>query len=130
MPTIQQVEDAVSTVFAAAIPGIPIAWDNVEFDLDGVPEWVRFTMAFNGGTNPELEGKQFRRFGVLTVQIFVPAATGKRRARAIAETVLATFEGQAIGEARFRNVGLVDIGVDDRWYQSNVTAQFEFDQFR
>jgi len=130
MPTIEQVEDSVSAAFAAAIGSTPVAWDNVELDLDGVPEWVRFTMQFNGGTNPELEGKMYRRFGILIVQIFVPAATGKRKARQLAETVLATFEGQTIGEARFRNVGLVDVGVTDAWYQSNVTAQFEFDQFR
>jgi len=130
MPTLEQVEDSLSAAFAAAVSPLPVAWGNVEFDTEGIAEWLRFDVQYNGGTNPELNGKSFRRFGILSVQIFVAATTGKRRARQIAETVLATFEGQTIGGVRLRNVGPTDVGVSDAWYQMNVTAQFEFDQIR
>lgn len=130
MPTIEQAEDSVSAAFAAAMAPTPIAWDNVEFDTEGLAEWVRFSLQMNGGTNPELAGKMFRRSGILLVQLFVPATSGKRRARQLAETVLATFEGQTIGGVKFRNVGVIDVGVDQAWFNSNVNAEFEFEQFR
>lgn len=132
MPTMEEVEDAVSAEFNALATslGVPVSWGATEFDTNDLGEYFRFNMQFTGGTNPEISGRMFRRFGILSVQIFVPATTGKRRARQLAESVLATFEGQTIGGARLRNLGPVDVGIDDKWFQCNVTGEFEFDQFR
>ena len=132
--TIEAAEDALNGAFNTALGGtIPIAWSNREFDTvrdAAAAEWAYFAVNWNGGTAGEVSGKMFRRFGILTAQIFVPANAGKRRALQLAESVLATFEGQTIGGVRVRNVGPLDVGVTERWYQMNVTGELTYDQFR
>ncbi len=132
--TIDEVEKLVTQTFAdafgVAFPGFPVDYDASKFETEGLPEYARFSMNFEAGQLVELSGTQFRRFGTLFVQIFVPSTEGKSRARVVADPTMAIFEGQSIGPVRFRRVGVTDVGVEDAWYQSNVVASFEYDQFR
>jgi hypothetical protein len=131
--TIEIAEDALNTAYNAAIGpaglNLPIAWDNTEFETisAAAAEWSAFLVEWVAGTTPELSATNSRYFGILTAQIFVPATTGKRRARQIAEVVLNAFTGKTIGGARVQNVGIADVGVTERWYQSNVTAELTLD---
>lgn len=131
--TADQVHDAVAAAFRAAwSTTTEIAWDNVPFDAESRAEFVRFSLQHTGGDLVELTGSMFRRTAILFVQVFVKSMTGKSRALQLAEQAMGVFEARPapVPGVRFRRVGAQDVGLQDRFYQVNVSAAVEYDQFR
>lgn len=81
--------------------------------------------------------KRTTKLGVLTVQIFAPytpAAAlppGVELAEPLAEIAKAAFETKVTAnDVIFRNVRPIEVGDDSgTWYQINVLADFEYDEF-
>ncbi len=131
--TADEVDQAVATAFRTAWGGTtPIAWDNVPFDSESRTEFARLSLQHISGELVELAGSMFRRQAVLFVQVFTAANAGKSRALQLGEQAMAIFEARPgpVSGVRFRRVGLQDVGLDGRFYQVNVSAAVEYDQYR
>lgn len=75
-------------------------------------------------------GQRFRRFGIVTVQVFTISGGGQVASDVLGEVALAAFEGQSTGSDRieFRNARINEIGQDGPWFQVNVIAEFNYDK--
>jgi hypothetical protein len=75
--------------------------------------------------------RRFNRAGIITIQVFWPLSQAAlSNARSLAGVARAAFEGQATtSHIWFRNVRVQEIGPDGSWYQVNVLADFEYDEF-
>jgi hypothetical protein len=97
--------------------------------------WARIQIRHLTGTQATIGGdgtqRRFERAGIITVQVFWPlsqAALGN--VRSLADVARAAFEGKATtSHIWFRNVRVQEIGPDGSWYQVNVLADFEYDEF-
>jgi hypothetical protein len=98
--------------------------------------WARVTVQHNPtGGQATLSGAQgkrrYRRFGLVTVQIFTIFGQGLVLADRLSETAQVAFEGVSTpGGVIFRSVNAVEIGRSKEWFQTNVVAQFEYDEVK
>ncbi len=75
-------------------------------------------------------GQRFRRFGLVTVQIYTISGDGLSVNDVLVQLALDAFEGQRTGLDRieFRNVRSNEIGQTGPWFQTNVIAEFVYDR--
>jgi len=75
-------------------------------------------------------GQRFRRFGIVTVQVFTISGGGQVASDVFVDVAVAAFEGQSTGSDRieFRNARSNEIGQDGPWYHVNVIAEFDYDK--
>ncbi len=72
---------------------------------------------------------RFRRFGLVTVQIFQKQGDFGISARELAENALALFAGVENDGINYYNGTIREIGNDGRgWYQINVITEFRYDE--
>lgn len=133
--------DAINTAFKAAwdaqTPPIPaLLFDDTKQDLSGgEAPYARITVRHNVFQQATLGGignRRFRRSGIVAVQIFTPAGEGLTDADKFAKVALDTFEGKNTGgdAIEFRNARINEIGQDGPWFQTNVLAEFEYDEIK
>lgn len=74
--------------------------------------------------------RRYRVGGIVSVQIFTPFGRGQVEADAISGVVKGAFRGVNTGSdaIEFRNVRVIDSGQDGAWLQTNVMAEFEYDE--
>lgn len=111
----------------------PVAWPDVEFTIPEAEIWVRFNCQENGGQQVSMGdpgNNRFRRFGIVTVQVFAPRGDASKNARAKASTARDLFTGaQSTGGVTFYDVSARQIGDDGNgFYQINVFAPFYYDE--
>lgn len=98
--------------------------------------WVRLMVKHTTGGQATVGGrpgqKRFRRFGILTVQVFTPFGQGLTLSDTLVNVVLGIFEGQqaSLDGAFFYNCRPQEIGQSDDWHQTNVVVEFQWDQIR
>ncbi len=137
--TEDDIYDRLKTVWDASgdSAGVALVYQNVGL-ADGVapPDkgtvaWARASVqtglsrqtAFGHGT------RRYENSGLLSVQIFTPVGVGLTQAKKLSEVVLAAFRGHRTPNGViFRDMDLVDVGADGRWYQLNVLVAFEVDE--
>lgn len=119
------------TIWAGATP---VQYPNVKFEAPET-EWARLNVATanaewagfgDPGNNPE------RNFGQVTVQIFIPSGEGEGRGLELADLVKSAFRSWSDNASGVRFLVppyARQIGVDGKWYQINVVAPFQFDDF-
>lgn len=130
--------DEIFDLFAAAwnTTGYPVDYENLRNDGTTVKvppstrtPWARVNLRHVTGGNAAIGNKLFDRGGVLTVQIFIVVGVSLTPAYQLAKTVANAFQGQSTPSAVwFRNVRINEIGNDGSWYQTNVLADFEYDE--
>ena len=74
--------------------------------------------------------RRYRVYGLVTVQIFTPAGQGQNTGDLISGVVKGAFRGVNTGAdaIEFRNVRVVDVGTVEAFCQTNVQAEFEYDE--
>lgn len=74
--------------------------------------------------------RRYRVGGIASVQIFTPFGHGQVEADAISGVVKGAFRGVNTGNdsIEFRNVRVFDVGQDGAWLQTNVLADFVYDE--
>jgi hypothetical protein len=100
-------------------------------DTDSNPDlWARITVQHTGGNQGTLGGnKCFNRFGLVTVQVFTPSGTGLSLGDNVYKIVVDAYEGKTTpGGVWFRNVSVNEIGPEGEWYQTNIIAEFEYEE--
>lgn len=84
---------------------VPFFYDDRTRDLPTNGPWVRVTIQHNIFQQVTIGGRlsggqRFRRFGIITVQLFTPSADGSDLADLLGNLALDIFEGQATSRRR------------------------------
>jgi hypothetical protein len=107
----------------------PIAWDNVHFNPpeNGDP-WVAFHI-YEDATNRITIGNPgvHRISGTIVINIMVKENSGTAEARGYADTIGAIFRDAVFSGITCREVTLTPAGVNNGWYQLNLTIPFQWD---
>jgi hypothetical protein len=103
--------------------------------------WVRIQIRHNAGGVTGIGGpagarRRTTKLGLATVQVFTPlfnddgSARGLSLNEELAKVAKDAFEAQTTTSGViFRNVRINEVGPGGPWYQSNVLAEFEYDEF-
>lgn len=116
-----------------------LLYDDKHRDVPDNADWARVTVQHNitqqatvGGriTPGGGGGQRFRRFGIVTIQIFTVSGDGLTTSDVLVQLALNAFEGKRTGSDRveFRNVRPNEIGQEGPWHQTNVIAEFVYDR--
>ncbi|MCK9569016.1 phage tail terminator-like protein [Candidatus Pacearchaeota archaeon] len=91
--------------------------------------WVRATVQHNTGSRRSLGPRgRHTQSGIVFVQIFSPAGDGLESNDEHTKAMEAAFRGAATpGGVVFHDVYTREIGLSGPWFQSNMTAHFEYD---
>lgn len=135
-----QARDEILTFFKVAWEAdaesvnVPIYYWDVKKDgpTQGSP-FARITVRHLNGVQATLAdqvgNRKFERNGVITVQVFTPFGGGLVKNDALAKVASDAFEGKATqNQIWFRDVTINEIGQDEAWFQTNVTANFTYDE--
>ena len=130
-----------TTAWDAGTPPIPLLlYDDKKRDLPDDAPYARITIKHN--VSPQVtigatvaqggNGVRFRRFGIVTVQVFEILGDGLTGADVLVDLALDAFEGEKTGLDRieFRNANAEEIGDDGPWFHTNVTAEFTYDRVK
>lgn len=103
-------------------------------ELTPAPNWARVSVQHSLGSqdaiNPNVGQRSYTRSGIVSVQLFT-GRDGLTSADVIAEAIEAAFLGVSTpGGVWFRNVRSVEIGEDGPWFQTNILAEFVYEQTR
>lgn len=113
----------------------PAQMPNKKFSIPTSGCWVRLKIANTGADRASMgdPGNNVERnIGQVTVQVFAPAGDGEGAALELADVVRDIFRDWVDNASgvRFRVPPYArQIGADGKWYQVNVIAPFEFDDF-
>jgi hypothetical protein len=124
------------TLWDAQTPPVPLLiYDDRHQDLPANAPFARIAMRhgpMDQRTFGNTGNRRFRRFGIITVQIFALANQGLATADLYAKVALDAFEGQntAPDEIHFRNTRVNEIGQDGPWFQINVISEFDYDELK
>lgn len=143
--TIEAARDEILLHFTdawdAGTPPIPrLLYDDKHRDMPDDAPYARITIKHN--ISPQVtigatvakggDGVRFRRFGIVTVQVFTVSGDGLTSADVLVDLALDAFEGEKTGLDRieFRNARINEIGQDGPWFQTNVIAEFVYDRVK
>ena len=78
----------------------------------------------------EAGNRRFRIYGIIMVQVFTPFGDGLTLADVLSGVVKGAFRGVNTGSdaITFRNTRVVDVGPSGAWRQTNVVAEFDYDE--
>lgn len=116
----------------------PIVWENVQqVDVSDVSgPWLRAQVRHNGSEHDSFgqdgEGS-FRATGIVTIQAFAPLDNdGLIFHDRLVNVVRRAFRGKTGVDTYcgivFRNARINEVGPEERWFQTNVLADFEYDE--
>jgi hypothetical protein len=120
------------TQWTALRPAVTAIFDNVGDTAKPEDEaWIRLVVL--PGNSGQVEfgmTRRWRRAGVVSVQIFVPAASGTGLAMELGDTVKTIFEGLTVSGLIFRATSLNRVGLDGPWLQYNANTPYQADELR
>ena len=101
---------------------------------DGTTPWVHLSITHDpSGTQYSLggasTGRKFQRTGVFLAKVYTPNGDGLNDADELCTIILSAYEGQTTASGVwFRNAGVVEVGNDDKYHQTNVLVAFEYEE--
>ena len=113
----------------ATTKSLTAIYDDTRTPTPDTAAWIRAMVRHNIGSRSSL-GPQGRhtQSGIIFVQIFSAVGDGLENNDEYAAALEAAFRGQSTpGGVVFRDVYTREIGESGPWFQSNMTAQFEYD---
>lgn len=124
---------AIARMFSDAWAETVIAWENMPFTPPSPPEsHVEFYL-LNGEASQASIGAPgsnvFRHVGLVSINVFTPESTGKPEALRLADTAAEIFRNQVKDAIRFKTPKVTVLGVQDHYYQVNVSVPFTRDSF-
>ena len=124
------IRDAFIVYRDANFSGMKTAWENVPFNPPAnLDEYMRVSIVHSTGTRPSLGINHTRRAGILFVQIYTKINKDMRRSDTLSQSVLDFLRVWPPSVVRIREPSLAEVGPDDAWFQVNVSATFEYDDF-
>lgn len=134
--TFVQASDLIHTIFSQewTSTGLKLFYQNVEDDRDTTRDaFASIDIVHGVGFQATLGGvgrRSFRRSGVVTIRIYTQAGKGLQESRELAKVAVDAFEGRSIEGIWFRNVRMIEIGREGSFFQTNVLAEFEYDEVK
>lgn len=144
--TLTQARDEITALFKAAwdaappSQGLTVLYDDVESDppTSVAAAWARHSVRHNPvqpgqvtlGRGPDGR-RRYRRSGLVLIQLFTPPGDGLSLSDQLATIARSAYQGVATtpGNVIFRAVSVSEVGKDvGGWFQTNVTAEFEYDE--
>lgn len=96
--------------------------------------WIRASLRHTLGDQETLGGSGERRFsrkGLIFVQIFVPFGKGMKTSDTLSVAFRNAFEGiHTTNGVAFSGVRVNEVGQDGDWHQTNVVAEFTYEEVR
>ena len=123
-----------AAVDASAYPSLAVYYSDVVKDAadSSDPYIVVYAdhTAESQRTMGDVGSRRFTVSGMAMIQIFTPYGTGHVLADSISGVVKGAFRGvnTNLDGVWFRRARVVDVGQDGSWLQTNVTAEFEYDE--
>lgn len=100
----------------------PLTWARVT---------VRHVFSAQSALSDDAGKRRYTRDGLVTIQLFTPFNEGLSNADTIASLLQGAFLGVSTPNGVwFRNVRTNEVGVDGPWFQTNVLADFRYDEVR
>jgi hypothetical protein len=111
-------------------------WDKVGGDppADDPPKsWARINLRHGPRSQANLAGdgatRRYTSVGLLTIQVMAPSDSTIGTDDSLVAQFIAAYSGKTTsGGVWFRNVRGVEVGEDGAWFQTNVYAEFEYDE--
>lgn len=102
---------------------------------DPPPTWARVVVRHGPSSQTALSDdsgrRRYTRTGTITVQLFTPFNDGLKSADDIASQLQGAFLGVSTPHGVwFRDVRTNEVGQDGPWFQTNVLADFQYDEVR
>lgn len=142
--TITQARDEILALFKAeweadlASQSVVVLWEGLgDMPNSTRTPWVKIRVVHNPVQPGQvtLSGEQgqrrFRRIGAVLIEIYTGVADGLILSDNLSTVARRAFEGKSTspGDVIFRTVSVNEIGVEaGGWFQTNVTATFEYDE--
>jgi uncharacterized protein DUF4128 len=113
--------------------GFPISYPNLAFAIPTSGTWARVTIEHTAGAQRTISqpDQLYTQLGTVIVQVFVESGRGL----AIAansdpiQLIQKAFRGvQLAGGVFFMRVSPKEVGRDGPWFQTNVSAVFQYDE--
>ena len=123
-----------TAVEASAFASLPVYYsDRVMTTPDGDDEYIRAFVDLTNERQVSLgptSGRRYRVYGVVMVQIFTKYGSGQENADLISGIVKSAFRGVNTGSdaITFRNARVIDVGHSGPYLQTNVVAEFDYDE--
>lgn len=114
--------------------GTKVLWDDVDADPPATTEtWVRHMVRHAGGGQSSLSDpnnkRRYTRTGIVAVQVFTRKGSGHSTSDALVGIITHAYEhGSTSGGVWFRNVRPSEQGVRGGWQQTDVYAEFTYDE--
>lgn len=113
------------------VPGEPPT--EVDPATGKLPPYVRVSVRHFTGGQTTLSGavgtRTFRRDGLVTIQIFTPTGDGFVMSDTLVPIAKRAYEGKATASGIwFRNVRNTEVGTSGAWFQTNILADFTYDE--
>lgn len=139
--TISEARDEILTFFKTAWDaggssnGLPVIYDDTKQDVPSdASAWARVSVrhtAFNQATLQGETTKRWERTGFVFVQLFTKYGNGLSLSDPLSIICLNAFEGKKTSNGVwFRNVRSNEIGQSGDWHQTNVIAEFIYDEIK
>ena len=123
----QALENRMSALWTAT----PLQYDNTKFVPPVNAPWVRMAILDGDSSQISLGGsnRTVRAVGLLTFQIFSPAASGGRISSRLVDQLTALWRMVTVGGILFRTPSVTRVGdAGNGWYQVNVSIPFQRDE--
>lgn len=111
-----------------------IIWDSDTQDPpDGTVKWARVSVRHTDSEQATLGSyngqRRWRNMGLLFVQLFCPLGDGLSEEDRLAIELVNALRGTTTASGvQLRNVRAQEAGPDGVWHQTNVVAEFEYDE--
>lgn len=116
----------------------PVVLDEEAYAGPTRSSWVRLSVRHTDGQQDTLGAsgtRKFARYGIVFVQVFTPANSGRRAGDLLAQQARAVFEGVPgssfdVQTLRFYGGRILEQPTDGGWAQQNVEVPFEYDEIK
>lgn len=121
--------------------GYGYTFDNEKYSPPTIDPWARFVVRTTPGGLDTIGGgvgnRRYLRNAVGITQVFIPAQQGATSpgvapVDTLSRTVREIFEGNNLlgGRVWFKDVEIAEIGPSGKWFQTNITASFQYEEIK
>jgi len=102
---------------------------------DGLEVWCRVSVTHVTGSQATLSNqdnkRRWRRTGILMIQLFTPIGTGLSLSDKYSKIIVDALDGSSTDSCAWvRNVRVNELGREGTWCQTNIIADFEYDEVK
>lgn len=119
----QYIETRFSTNWGALTP---VGYENFPFRLSPTnTEFVELFVIHNTEENISIgDSPNYRRYGIININVYVRKQTGAKRIRTLCDTASAIFRNTEFNSITCLTAQIEQVGDSDIWYKYNISISF------